>query len=127
MPTMPSSRATPAAITSKTIVNAVCAEAESSTSCSVLTCASASFGSTSLTARRAAGARFCGGTDVRMTKLIAPRGGTMFMMRAPINGMYIFGTGVGSASARVGVFATTPTIVSQPNEEANDGFPMRIR
>ena len=51
----------------------------------------------------------------------------MFMIRAAINGMYIFGTGVGSARARVGVLATTPTIVSQPNEKANEGSPIRIR
>src|SRR6266542_7105657 len=84
IPITPSTSATLAAITIRTMVNAIYSDARS--------------------------------------RIIAPSGGTIFTTRAANIGMYIFGTGVGSARARVDVFATTPTIVSQPNAPENDGF-----
>ena len=55
MPITPSISATPAAITRSTIVNAICAEARSSESCSVRTSASARFLSMVSIARRTDG------------------------------------------------------------------------
>src|SRR4029434_4815906 len=109
----PSRSATPAAIASRTIVNAIGADARSSTSCSVRTCASARFLSTASTARRTAEATELGGTEVRTTYDITAGLGATGRSGVP---EIDIGRNICPAyavvSETVGVSATTPTIVS---------------
>src|SRR6185369_5874853 len=113
MPMTPSNSATPAAIASRTIVNAACAAARSRTSCSVRTCAMARFLSTALTALRTACVTEPGGTEVRMTYDTTAALGAAGRPGAPA-------TDIGKNTCPaydvvrelVGVSATTPTIVS---------------
>src|SRR5215470_422460 len=111
MPMTPSSSVALAAIRIRTIVNARGAAAASTRSCRLRVSVSARFGSTVLTAARAAAASPLGGTDVRTTNVIASTAGQT--SRVANIGTYIFGAGRVSPSAKVGVVLTTPTIVNQ--------------
>ena len=103
---------------SSTIVNAICAEARSSTSCSVRTCASARSGSTASIARAPTAQRTDGGVAIarRSSSRRRPdRSGSLGMPGPPAIDIGMNTCGIGSVrrARSVGVFGTTPTIVSQ--------------
>src|SRR5204862_4548830 len=118
MPMTPNISATPAATASRTMVKAICADALSTMAWSVVTSASASLGSTRLTAPRTEGSSADGGVVERTTKAISATSGpsnAVGGMPGPPAidiGMYNCDAASGSASDRLGVFETTPTISS---------------
>ena len=120
MPITPSSSATPAAIASSTIVNAICADGAIE---DVLQRAHLRQRQVRDRRRRSARAhggsnaerRRCGAHDVAHDRDVRPdeRGRRdAGVRRRATSACTAAGSGVASASARIGVFATTPTMVS---------------